>query len=270
MAALDIPQTEATYEQVCYPLEAGVLKIKDGVADGGGASGRIYDYKVDETGGNTVLPFTIEAGDNNDASDMEYGVCTEFTLTWAAKQALMITSKWIGRQRTVGQAFASLTLPTIEEILAPTISITDGGTAIGTTPLAGTLIGYELVFTTGIVPLFTGDGATYFQTIKYTKPTCTLRLTYEHDANASTEYGKFIAQTTRLVRIKHEGTATTAGGTYTKKTFMIDFSGRYTSFPPYADQDGDNIITCELQAGYNVAADLFARFLLVNTLAEVT
>ena len=95
-----------------------------------------------------------------------------------------------------------------------------------------------------------------------------LRMSFEHDANAAAEYAKFVAQTTRLVRIKHEGSALT-GSTYSKKPFMIDFAGRYTAFPPFEAQDGDDIVNVELQAGYNTTADLFCRFLLVNALAAV-
>lgn len=265
LAMLDIPETEATYEQICYPLEGGIKRIITGVADG--AAAKVYDYTSGSA--NTVEPFTIEAGDNNAVSDMEYAVCTEFELTWSARDALRISSKWVGRQRTTGTAFAALTLPTVEEILAPTITITDGGTAIGTTAFSGTLIGYNLKLLTGIVPLFTATGQIYFDTIKYTKPTCTLGMTFEHDSNASTEYGKFVARTTRLVRILHLGSAL-SGSAYLFKRFMIDFSGLYTTFPPYDDKDGDNTVTVELQAGYNTTANLFARFLLVNALAAVT
>lgn len=265
-ASIDIPETVATYEQICYPLEGGVKQILTGSADG--AAAKVYDYALDETAANTIKTFTIEAGDNNAVSEMNYSVCREITLTWAAKAGLMVAQKWFGAKRTAGVAFTALTLPTVEEILVPTITITDGGTAIGTTAFDGTLVGYQLTYNTGWQPVATGSGNIQFSGIKYVGASATLRMSFEHDANASTEYGKYAAQTTRLVRIKHEGSALT-GSTYSKKTFMIDFAGRYTAFPPFEATDGDDILNVELQAGYNTAADLFCRFLVVNALAAV-
>lgn len=272
LATLDFPETEATYENVLYPLNAGVKAVLTGVADGSG-TGKIYDFPVSEVGGvNAVKTFTLEAGDNNSVSEIEYAFCSEFTLTWAAKEALKLSSKWVGRQRTVS-AFTSLTFATAalaeEEILAPKIFVDDS--TIGSGQIQGSLIGYQATYTTGIIPLFTADGSPMFYGIKYTKPTLNLKMTYEHDANATTEYAKFVAQTTRRIRIQHQGSALTIGnGAYAVKTFLLDLAGRYTSFPPYGEQDGDNVITCEVQAGYiSASVALFARFCVVNLLAAV-
>lgn len=270
LATIDFPQTEATYEQILYPLTAGIKDVMSGSSDSSG-TGKIYSFTWDEAGTNVVKSYTIEAGDNNAVSEMEYSVCTEFTLTWAAQQGLMVASKWIGRQRTTGVSFTgSLSLPTVEEILTPKIYIDAVAGTIGGTPITGTLIGYELAVTTGIQPIFSADGNIYFASIKYVKPTVTLRLTYEHDSNASTEYAAFVAGTPRCVRILHEGSALQTPGDYSKKTFLVDMVGTYSSFPPYTDQDGDNIITAELMAGYDATEDLFARFLVVNNLTVVT
>jgi hypothetical protein len=272
LATLDFPETEATFENVLYPLNAGVKSVLTGVADGTTGTGKIYDFPVSETGGNAVKTFTLEAGDNNSVSEMEYSFCSEFTLTWAAKETLKISSKWLGRQRTVS-AFTSLTFATAaaaeEEILAPKIFVDDS--TIGGGQIQGSLIGYQVTYTTGIIPLFTADGTPMFYGIKYTKPTLNLKMTYEHDANATAEYAKFVAQTTRRIRIQHQGSALTIGnGAYAYKTLLLDLAGRYTSFPPYGDSDGDNVITCEVQAGYvSAAVALYARFCAVNLLVAV-
>ena len=269
MAMLDIPECEATFEQMPYLFEGSIKKIGTGAADGTG-TGKIYAYSYDETGGQTLQTYTIEAGDNNQAHEMEYSFPTEWSLKWAARDGLRMSSKWSGKQRTSTTFTGSLSLPTVEEILAPKIYIDDAGGTIGTTQLTGTLVGYELKCSTGLVPVFTGEGVKTFTAVKQTKPSITLRLTYEHDANATTEYGKMAAMTTRLVRILHEGSAVTKGtGAYSYKTARFDMAGRYVSFSPYEDQDGDNQITVELQAGYNVAADLFFSATVVNLLAAL-
>lgn len=269
LAMLDFPECEATYEQLPYLFEAAIKKIGTGAADGTG-TGKIYSYGYDETAGQTLQFYTIEAGDNNQAHEMEYSFPTEISLKWAARDGLRVSSKWSGRQRTATTFTGSLALPTVEEILAPKIYVDDAGGTIGTTQLTGTLVGYELKIATGLVPVFTGEGLTTFTAVKQTKPAITLRMTYEHDANATAEYAKLTAKTTRLVRILHEGSALTQGtGAYAKKTCRFDIAGRYFSFSPYEDQDGDNQITVELQAGYNTAADLFFAATIVNTLTAL-
>jgi hypothetical protein len=269
MATLEMPQTEATYEQILYPLTGGVKGIVTAAADGSGA-GKIYDFTWDELGTNVIQPFTIEAGDNNAAAEMEYSVCTEFTLTWAAKEALKSASKWVGRQRTSTTFTGSIALPTVETINTPTIAIDTIAGTIGATVITGTILGYELTVQTGVQPHFSAEGQTYFGGIKYVKPTASLKLTYEHDANATAEYAAFIAGTPRCLRILHLGTALTQGnGLYAFKRFMIDMDGIYTSFPPFGEQDGDNIITCEMAASYDATEDLFLRFLVVNALAAL-
>jgi hypothetical protein len=268
MATLDFPECAATYEQMLYLLAAGVKNVTTGTSDGTG-TGEIFDYPVSSTGANVCSTFTIEAGDNYAAAEMEYAFPLSFELTWAPKQALMVSSKWVGRQKTA-TSFTTLSLASfpVEEILAPKIYI--DSTSVGDTLLSGTLIGYKLSYVTGLYPLATGDGQLYFNTKVPKKPTAVLSLTYEHATGMATEYAAYLAQTTRLVRILHEGSALTIGsGVYAKKTFRIDLAGRYTQFPPFTDQDGDNIVTCEITAGWNAAASLFCRFTDVCTLAAI-
>jgi hypothetical protein len=267
-ASLDIPEIEATFEQVQYMFEAGVKAILTGAADG--AAAKVYDYLLDKATANTIKTFTVKSGDNNAVSAMPYAVCQEFTLTWAAKGGLMMSSKWFGAKRTTGASFATIALPVVEEILGPIVTITDGGTAIGTTAFDDTLVGYQLTYVTGWQPVVAAkSGTIYFTGIKNVGPTATLRMSFEHDANASTEYGKYDTQTTRLVRFLHKGSAL-SGSVYSNKTFQIDLAGRYTAFPPFEAQDGDNIVNVEMECGYDATADLMARFLVVNANATVT
>jgi len=271
LASVPFPDTEATYEQILYPLNGAIKAVTSGVRDGTTGSGYLYDFEVSETGANTIQPFTIEAGDNTDCSDMEYSFCQSFTLTWAEQTGLKISQTWQGRQRTKGQTFATLTPPAVEEILAPTIFIDDGGGTIGSTQLTGTVIGYSLVYDSGIKGQHAANGELYFEFIKYRKPTCTLTITFEHNASAVTERAAYDDRTTRLIRIKHEGSAISQGdGAYAAKTLLVDICGTYSEFPPYDDTDQDNTITASLRAGYNATDDLYLRILDVVDQATLT
>jgi len=62
LAALAMEETEATFEQLPYILEAGVKSVS-GVKDGDG-SGYAYTFAFPTTAANTPLTYTIEMGDN--------------------------------------------------------------------------------------------------------------------------------------------------------------------------------------------------------------
>jgi hypothetical protein len=270
LATLAFPEALATFEQIHYLHECGCKKVQTAAADGAGA-GKIYDYPVDEVTAATTLTMSIQAGDNNAAHIMEYAFPIDWTETWAAKGSLMVSSNWVGRQKSAATftALAYTVSTPVEAMNSPLIYIHDS--TIGSGGILGTIIGYQFKFNTGIFPNASASGNTYFYNTIPKTPSFTLSITYEHDANCTAEYAKYLAGTPRLVRIKHEGSALTPGSAYSKKTYIKDLGCVYTSFPTPTAQDGDNIITAELSGAWSGAtSDLFAHFILVNTLATLT
>lgn len=99
-ATLDLPSAPATFEQILYPLAAGIKNVVTGVADGGGGSGKIYAYPLPTTSPNTIKTFSIEGGDNQQMEKGDYAFVEEITIDGKPGEALSISSKW--RMREVG------------------------------------------------------------------------------------------------------------------------------------------------------------------------
>jgi hypothetical protein len=92
----------------------------------------------------------------------------------------------------------------------------------------------------------------------------------EHDSNAVAEKQNFRNEKPRLLRLEAKGdTLATAGSTYTEKTMIIDLAGKWESFGPLDDDDGNDTITGTFRVRYNETAALFAKFIFVNELASL-
>ena len=69
-AAISMEPVPATFEQLPIILSAGVKNVITGVTDTGG-SGKVYTYTFPTTSANTITPWTIEGGDDQQAEEME-------------------------------------------------------------------------------------------------------------------------------------------------------------------------------------------------------
>ena len=156
--SLSMAATPATFEQLPHILEAGIKTVGTGAADGVG-SGKIYDYVKGTTSIETLKTYTIETGDNQQAEEMEYSFVESFTLSAARGEAVMMSADWIGRQVTNTTFTGSLTVPTVDEVLAGTglLYIDANSGTIGTTAVTGTLLDWELNVTTGWRGKWTND-----------------------------------------------------------------------------------------------------------------
>ena len=270
-AVISMDAIEATYEQICHVLEAGVKLVQTGAADGSG-SGKIYTYTLPVTAANTTRTYTIEGGDNIAAEEMEYAFVSEFGLDGEAGKALMISSTWNGRQVSTSTFTGSVALPTVEEILfSKCVLYADsvGGT-IGATTQSNTLLKASLKITTGLIPVYTASGQLYFSFTKQAGPEVTLSLTYEHDATSVAEKAFYVAGTARQIRLKFPGsTLTTAGTAFSTKILQIDLAGKWESFSKLDEQDGNDILTGVFRARYDSTAALFASLKVCNLLSSL-
>jgi len=270
-AALSMDSVEATYEQICHVLEAGIKLVQTGAADGSG-SGKIYTYSLPVTAANTTRTYTIEGGDNIAAEEMEYSFVSEFSLDGEAGKALMVSSTWNGRQVSTSAFTASLALPTVEEILfSKCVLYADSvsGT-IGATTQSNTLLKASIKVTTGLIPVYTATGQLYFSFTKQAGPEVTVSLTYEHDTTSVAEKAFYVAGTPRQIRLKFPGAAlTTAGTAFSTKILQIDLAGKWEGFSKIDEQDGNDILTGTFRARYDSTAALFASLKVCNLLTSL-
>lgn len=276
-ASISFEGVEATFEQLPYILEAGLKAIGTGVTDGGG-SGLIYDYPfpisspvaISDT--DAIKTFTIEAGDNVEAEEVEYAYVSEFTLDGVAGEAWKVSATWVGRQCSTSTFTAALAIPAVEEMLfsKTKLYIDSSSDAFGTTVVANTLIAASLKVKTGWIPVFTGDGATYFSFIKNVGPEIELSLTFEHNTSAVAERANWRNRVARNVQLLCEGSALTdAGAAYSKKTTKMNVAGKWQMFEPLSEEDGNTTVTAVLKGAYNSVSALFGNIIVVNESATI-
>jgi hypothetical protein len=270
-AEITLDETPATFEQIGYILESGILKIAAPTADGAG-SGKIYTYTWPTTAQNTPRTYTIEFGDDQQEEEAAYCHVAEFTLSGKAGEALNMTATLKGRQVAASTFTGSLSLPTVEEILFSKgkLYIDAVSTFPATTQKSNTFLEMELKVTTGFVPVYTGDGQLYFSFVKNVMPEIGLDITFEHDATAVAEKAAWRAGTARSLRILFEGaTLSSAGTTYSKKTLAIDLVGKWETFDAIGDNDGNDIVKGTMKCRYNATAASAGRIIVVNELAAL-
>jgi hypothetical protein len=267
---LAMPAVEGTFEQLPYILNAGV-QLVTGSADTGG-SGYIWSWAASTTSQNTTRTYSIEGGDDQQAEEFSYGFVPSFNLSGDGQGALMMSADWVGQSTTNASFTGALSIPAVEEILVndATLYIDNSGGTIGATTVGSTLFGVDLSWNTGLSEYWAVDGSKEFSLIKFTTDEIVLNMTYEHNASAVTEKAKYRDQSTRLVRLKFEGSDwTTAGTTYSKKTMIIDLAGVYEDWSVLQDQDGNDVVTATLRCRYSSADALKAEVVIANLLSAL-
>lgn len=267
-AAISFEDIEATFEQLPYILEAGVQTVSPTTDSG---SGYIYSYAFPTTGVNSIQTYTIEGGDNQQAEEMEYAFVEAFTLSGAAGEALKMSADWVGRQVTNTTFTASLSVPSVEEILFSKASlyIDDSTGTVGTTLISNTLLAMNLEVDTGWQVVETATGELYFSFAKSTMPEITLDITFEHDANAVAEKTAWRNQTPRQLRLEFPGSALSTTGTYDTKLLRVDLAGKWESFEPLGEEDGNDTVEATFRMRYNSTAALFGEIVVVNELSAL-
>jgi len=267
---LSMPDTEATFEQLPYILEAGV-EAESGTVDGSG-SDYIWEYDASTTSQNTTTTYTIEGGDDQQAEEFDYAFVKSFTLSGSGMGALMMSAEWMGRQTSNTTFTAALTPDTVEEILVnnATLYIDNSGGTIGSTAVSNTLFAFTLNWNTGLQEYWAVDGSKDFSLTKFTTDEIVLTMTYEHNASAVTEKANYRSGAVRLIRLKCEGSAVnTAGTSYSNKTLLIDLAGVYEDWSALQDNDGNDVVNATLRCRYSTADSLKAKITVVNELSAL-
>lgn len=266
---IELESVPASFEQILHVLEAGVKTVTP--AQDSAGSGYVYTYPFPTTAQNAVKTYTIEGGDDEQAEEMEYAFVTEFTLEGNAGEAVMLTSTWTGRQVANTTFTSPLSLPIVEETLFQKgkLYIDDVDGTAGTTQAANTFLSFSLSVKTGQQAVFTGDGNLYFSFRKQVAPEIMLDVTFEHDSVAVAEKAAHRNQTPRLIRLLFEGSTLTTAGDYTNKSLIIDLPGKWQSFDPIGEQDGNDILKGTFKVSYDPTYGASGQIIVVNELSSV-
>lgn len=272
-AAIQMEAVPATFEQLLHILEAGVKTVTP-TTDTAPGSGFIYTYTFPTTAENSIKTYTIEGGDDAGVEEMEYAFVESFALNGLAGEALMMEAIWAGRQATTSAFTGSLVIPDVEEMLFSKASMyaDPSSDTLGTTLLSDTLYDMRLSVVTGLIPAYLANGQLYFSKEIMSEPEILLSATFEHNANAITQKANWIAETETQIRIDIPGsglTTTDNSATYDTKLLQINLAGKWESFDPIGERDGDDIVRGIFRARYSAAATLFASIVVVNELSSI-
>jgi len=266
-ATLDMPETEATYEQLPYILMAGVESTSP--AAGTNSTGTYYTWTFEFATGatKTTKTYTIETGDDVDQVEAEYCFVEDFHLTGAVDDALKMSAAWRGRQVTEGIDFTtSIALPTVEEIVFNKGVLKIDANTIGTTASAGALIDLDFHAVTGLQAYTTAEGNLYFYATKQVGSEITMDITFEHITAAVTEKAACKARTLRLIQLQWTGTDAIGGQA---KTLTIQMAGYWEKFNPISESDGNNIVSGTFRAAYSSTEALYCNISIINALSAL-
>lgn len=269
LSGVNLESTPATFEQICHILEMAIMTATP-VQDGAG-SGYSYVYTAPTTAANTIKTYTWEAGDDQQAEEVEYCYVEEFTISGAPQEALMVEATIRGRQTTKCVFTSPLAAPTVETALFGKTSLyidAIDAAAIGTTAKAATLLGFKFTYKTGLEPLW-GDGQLYFSQPLYRGHEATLELTLLYNDIGEAQVDAMIAQTPQLFRIRTVGAALT-GGTLGTKAINIDCAGKYEAKPDLADKDGLDTVNLKVLCSYDPAATNFLKSVEITVVNELS
>ena len=265
--ALD--STPASFEHLPLILEMGIKTVA-GSADGGG-SDYIYTYDLPELAAQTVKTATVEAGDGQQAKEMDYAFAEGFSITGAAAGPMMVSANLRGRQWTP-TSFTSLTPDAVETILfgKGTLYIDTTYGNMGNTEKSSTLLGMAFNANTGLKPKYTANGDVEFDFIYQDKAEFTLDITFEYNATAVAGEAAWRAVTAQYIKLIWTGSDFGTGGTtYSAHTLIFNLYGKWTSFDPMQDADGNDIMTGHLKVLYDSANTFTGNIIVVNESADV-
>ena len=261
------PDAEASFEQLPIRLSAAIDDIVSGSATGSSPAGYSYTYAMPATNAAAgIKSYTLEVGNNAEAYKMAYGFVPSFTLKGAINQALMFSALWHGRQKISTSFTGSLTPPTIEEILFNNGKLYYDASTIGNTLQSGAWLGFNQKVTSGWKRQFTGDGNLYFTQPLFKVPDVTGDITIEDSTLAATIRTAQAAKTKGFMRWLFEGSVIGTGGTYQKKTLIIDQCVRWINTPATESQDDDDVITFPYRV---VRSTTYVSWLVVNALSAI-
>ena len=266
----------STFEQLPYLFQSGIYATAPTTDT---SSAKIWVWNVqamstDPIATSDLQTYVIEGGDNQQAEDMHYCFTKELKLSGEAGASIDVSATLEGRAVATTTFTASLSVPTVEDILFSKglLYIDPTSDAAGTTLKSNTLLKMDLSFTTGWIPVFAADGNTYFSFVKRASDEMTLDITFEHDGTSVAEKAYWRSQTERVIRLKFAGnalTTTDAGATYDTKVLVIDLYGKWQSFDALSDMDGNDTVVGKFKVGYSATAAKKAVITIVNELATL-
>lgn len=247
---------EAVIEKM--PLLFNLLLVGSTAAAAGA-----WTYAPSLTAAGTYDAATIEFGDDTEQYEVEYCMCRRLRISGrlGANEGVKVEAELFGRQITVTSFTAALTLGTLTPLIANLTKfwINDTWATVGNTQKTGLLREFDIEIMNGLHPKFMADGALVFSSYGEAELSVVGTFVYEGNADADTEYDKFVAQTARAIQLQI-GDDTNG--------VKIQMYGKYEEIIPLgSESDGNNLHTVVFHGMDDNQATPHILGVVVNTAA---
>jgi hypothetical protein len=262
--------TPANFNHLPLLFDMGIDEVA-GVQDGAGTA-YVYSYDIPELTFNALRTATIEAGNDQQMKEMAYCFCESINLTGAPGEPVMMSAQVRGRQWSTTTVTTLATETGVRPIIFSTGALytDDAFGNWGNTALASTLYGFSLDIDTGIVAKGTAANNLTFDFPARTGFEAMLEVTFEYNAAAVLEEADWRAETPRYLRLLFlDSVAVATPGAYTYKQLQIDLYGKWMSFDPLTDDDGNELIVGHLKCMYDATNTVAGNITVVNELADI-
>lgn len=277
-AAISIPDTALTPEQLPYFLAAALGGPTSGAADGTGSSGFRYVTTIPTTSAPTNTAYTIETGDDYEVERAGYGKCTKITLKGAGDGLAQMSSEWIAqRVERLSGGFSTTSIPDVDHLpfALARLWLDPVSGAFGTTAVNNQFKGFELTIEAMWEKQFTADAPTASGPIwtfaVFANYRITGKLTFLHDPATSGSGGlkeHFRAAARRLMRIELYGRpyATAGSGTLlgARRGLRIDLPIAITKAPELDNENQVSIVNVEFESRFNATANTAGTITVCN------
>ena len=261
-------ESDATYEQLLYPLEMGV-----GEGDFTASSGTdpdIWAYEPSYTASSDPRSFTLEYGDDVQAYETSYVGCRQLEMSGQVGDVVRVNADLFGREMEETTFTASLVPPARETIKMAHCSVYADSTwaGLGTTAVNGTLVDFNWRYMNGFSPVKFADGRLDFSEIAEAKRHVELDMTIAFNATTSGWWDDiYREQVAYAFQLGFVGSGTGATG----KSLDLNTMGKITEFGTLAEREGQDIVkvkvVSELDQNTTGARDM--SVVLRNTVSAI-
>jgi hypothetical protein len=224
----------------------------------------VFDFGAPTSAPNTVKTGTIQTGDNYEQLKAVYGFVTNFSIKGSANEVVKFSGK--AQLKAVAAVTTGFDTATpiagtpMQSNLFKFYADAASGTA-GTTQVTGTLREFSLNVDTGLHPKQFLDGSASYTNHGQDRPSATLDVVLELNANSNTIRSDWKARNQKRVRLLINSAGTT------NPSFYMDLAGYWSKMQKIGDKDGNTIMAATFTcAPAGTTTNDFLNFKVVNAL----
>jgi hypothetical protein len=251
--AVELPFRSASDTGLAFDeLPVYFSQFAGGQTGTGGTAAKVWDFVPSQTASNAQESYTLEAYDDVQAWEFEYGHIRRLRISASIDGLTQVEADWFARQAT--------------KTTKTSVSANNGVKVVGkhwtlrhatansgldaATSVPSSLIGFDLDLATGLVPRWYMSGNLYFENVQESEHlggTLSMQVASTDDA-VTQYYDKWKAGTVDFVRLRNNG-ASLGSTTYAAE---IDLAVLYTKVEPISEeQDGVNFYQVEAAVVYD-------------------